>query len=97
MIRLTFPGGRWPPLDLPDEAPLAVHLTATRSPVLFGCRTGLCGTCLVRVRGGDAVPPTADEIEILDIYADAEPGVRLACQIRLRADAELAPYDGRQG
>ncbi|MBC6436085.1 2Fe-2S iron-sulfur cluster binding domain-containing protein, partial [Nostoc sp. HG1] len=30
---------------------LSEHLTIQNSPVLFGCRTGICGTCLVEVNG----------------------------------------------
>jgi ferredoxin len=90
MIRISFPGTRYPTLELPPEAPLPLHLTATNSPVLFGCRTGLCGTCTVRLTGGDAAPPDADESEILDIHAPDEPCARLACQVRLRSDASLS-------
>lgn len=89
MIRLSFPGTSFPPLEVEPETPLPTCLSSANSPVLFGCRTGLCGTCAVRVRGGDAPAPDIDELEVLEIDADGIPDARLACQLKLRSDAEL--------
>jgi ferredoxin len=84
-----FPGTRYAPLSLPAGAGLARNLTAVNSPVLFGCRTGLCGTCVVAVEG-DVPPPDEEEREVLAIVAPDEPRARLACQIDLVADIRIS-------
>lgn len=86
---VRFPGTRYGPLTLPHGANLARNLTIVNSPVLFGCRTGLCGTCVVGVEpdGPHAIPaPDEDEREVLSIVAPDEARARLACQIDLVAD-----------
>jgi ferredoxin len=90
MPTLRFPGTRFPPITVPARAPLAEHLTPADSPVLFGCRTGLCGTCVIRLTpDGPVDPPDADEAEILDLHLPGVPDARLACQLRLTVDAGL--------
>jgi ferredoxin len=71
---------------------LSEHLTIENSPVLFGCRAGICGTCLIEVveeRNGKLIAPAADEIELLEIIAPDLGRARLACQIALRADIKI--------
>lgn len=71
---------------------LSEHLTISNSPVLFGCRTGICGTCLVQVeeeRNGRLLAPAADENELLSIIAPDIACARLACQIALLADIKI--------
>ncbi|WP_435279879.1 2Fe-2S iron-sulfur cluster-binding protein [Streptomyces sp. 1222.5] len=50
-------------------------------PVVFGCKAGRCGSCLVQVLAGSSnlSAPTARESRILDVL-DSEPDWRLACQ-----------------
>jgi len=71
---------------------LSVELDATRSPILFGCRTGICGTCLVEVQAGleQLEPPGGDEQELLDVLTD-NPRARLACQIDVCCPLTLKP------
>ncbi|MEL6495801.1 MAG: 2Fe-2S iron-sulfur cluster-binding protein, partial [Cyanobacteria bacterium J06623_7] len=38
-------------INLEVNQNLAEHLTVENSPILFGCRTGICGTCLVIIEG----------------------------------------------
>ena len=90
-ITIRFPASGAPPAQLPAGAPLAEHLDAVNSPLLFGCRTGICGTCLVTVEG-PAAPPDADEQELLDIFAEGDPSARLACQLICRGDLALTPH-----
>lgn len=92
---LTFPGTPFPPLELEPLAPLTLHLTASNSPALFGCREGICGTCLSRVAviAGELDPPSAHERESLDVYAPDDPGARLLCQLRLTADIAIIKLD----
>ena len=70
----------------------AEYLTVQNSPVLFGCRTGLCGTCLVEIIG-DITPPTEDEKEVLQILAPDNPNARLACQVDFTQDITIKTYE----
>ncbi len=85
---VRFPNSEFSPIALEPHQNLAEVLTVQNSPVLFGCRTGICGTCLVRV-GGDIPPPDRDEREMLDILAAEFPQARLACQIDVTNDIAL--------
>ena len=90
--RIEFPGTAFAPVELPDLASLPLHLTVLDSPVLFGCRSGLCGTCLIEVEAiaGDALePPDAAERDALEIYAPGNPRARLACQLTLSTDVRI--------
>lgn len=88
---ISFPNGNFSALVLPVNAKLAEHLTVENSPILFGCRTGLCGTCLVKATG-EIPPPKAEERELLEILAPDDSHARLACQIELTADILIACY-----
>lgn len=59
--------------------------------MLFGCRTGVCGTCLcqVTVLKGQLPTPSQDEKELLEIIASDIPDARLACQLHGDATVEL--------
>ncbi len=58
--------------------------------VRSGCRgTGACGLCLVRVEAGQVGEPALNERIHLDDAQRAR-GVRLACQVRLQHDLQLA-------
>lgn len=86
-----FPGHVEPPVALPAGAALAEHLDATNSPVLFGCRTGICGTCLVWV-AGDVSPADDNEQEVIDLFTENDPSARLACQLRCRGNVHMMPH-----
>jgi len=93
LIEVRFEQGTFAPLHLPRGSRLLDHLTMENSPVLFGCRAGMCGTCLIRVEpigDGTLDPPAAAEVELLDIIAPDEPRARLACQLALTADVRVA-------
>jgi ferredoxin len=87
--QVSFPGTSFGALEIVDGGALVEVLTPRNSPVLFGCRTGLCGTCLVRVVGGERGQPCSDELEILDIFAPGDPVARLCCQLRARGPLAL--------
>ena len=68
-------------VEVPEEALLQKVCNEHRRPVLFGCRNGRCGSCLVKVLSGGSNlhPPAAREVRILDVL-EAESDWRLACQ-----------------
>ena len=90
--RVCFPTEH-PPVPLPELASLSERLTMVNSPVLFGCRTGICGTCVSRVEAlaGELPPPDSDEAELLAVIAPDEPRARLLCRLRLTADIRVEP------
>lgn len=87
------PDAKKPPVKLPGGKELAEILTVKNSPILFGCRTGICGTCLskVTVKNGTLPPPDEDEKDVLEILCPNEPKARLACRIRLSCDLTIEP------
>jgi ferredoxin len=86
---ISFSPASHSPVRLPPGAMLSEHLSVENSPLLFGCRTGICGTCLIEVEeatNGELGEPAADELELLEIIAPENQRARLACQIEMRAD-----------
>lgn len=89
---VRFPDTDYPALTLLPHQPLAEQLTVQNSPVLFGCRTGICGTCLVTVVG-DLPPPDAAEQEMLNLLAPENPQARLACRLDVVGQIAIAPLE----
>ncbi len=89
--KISFPNTNHAPVILNPHTPLADELTVQNSPILFGCRTGICGTCLVTVTGA-VPPPDADEQELLEVLAPDCPNARLACQLDITYDLEICPH-----
>ncbi len=87
---VSFPDSKSLPLTVSEHQPLAEVLTVQNSPILFGCRTGICGTCLVEV-SGNVPPPDEDERELLEVLAPDHPKARLACQLDLTGDVAMTP------
>lgn len=90
-ILVRFFDRAFAPVRLPLGGCLAEHLDVTNSPLLFGCRTGICGTCLVRI-DGDLPPPGDDEKELLELLAPGDRRARLACQVELTSDVCVEPH-----
>ena len=86
--QISFPNTDRSAILVTNNSLLSDSLTIQNSPVLFGCRTGICGTCLVAIRG-NIPPPDPDELEILEIFAPDNPLARLACQITVIGDLEI--------
>jgi ferredoxin len=89
-----FPASGHPPVRLPRGPSLSQYLTPVNSPLLFGCRTGICGTCVVAVTvvpGGVLAPPAEDEAELLSLICPARADARLACQLDLTAHIGVEP------
>ena len=92
-VEVRFESSAFAPLRLPHGSRLLDHLTIENSPVLFGCRAGICGTCLIRVEAIGAAAlaaPNETEVELLEIIAPGEPRARLACQLVLTVDVRVA-------
>lgn len=87
---ISFPNSKFHALSTAIHQPLAEVLTIQNAPILFGCRTGICGTCLVEA-DGNIPPPNDDERELLSVIAPNNPKARLACQIDLTCDVAIAP------
>ncbi|MEL6350532.1 MAG: 2Fe-2S iron-sulfur cluster-binding protein [Cyanobacteria bacterium J06627_28] len=87
---IHFPNTDYEPVTLQSDDTLSLCLTQQNSPILFGCRTGICGTCLVSATGKMA-PPTADEQEVLALFAPDCATARLACQLKHQGALSLTP------
>jgi ferredoxin len=86
-VQVSFPGSVYSSISISSSTPLAEVLTVQNSPVLFGCRTGICGTCMVKV-WGEVLPPEPSEQEVLAAYG-ATAQMRLACQLVRQGDIEI--------
>ncbi|MBI5203071.1 MAG: (2Fe-2S)-binding protein [Elusimicrobia bacterium] len=89
--QISFKSGH-APVRVGREASLQDTLTCANSPVLFGCRTGICGTCASRVEPSGALPPpTGEESETLGLFCPGEPKARLLCQLKPAVDILVEP------
>ncbi|MGL5080367.1 MAG: 2Fe-2S iron-sulfur cluster-binding protein [Microcoleaceae cyanobacterium] len=88
---IRFPGTIYSAVTLEKFANLSEHLTIQNSPVLFGCRTGVCGICVAVIQGKIPLANVAEQ-EILEVIAPGNSQIRLACQIDLTHDIEITPY-----
>jgi ferredoxin len=89
---VRFSPASHPAVTLASGELLSEHLDVANSPLLFGCRTGICGTCLIEVEAqenGELQAPSDDERELLELIAPDNPRARLACQIALCADLTI--------
>ncbi|GEM_PF-772590 len=70
-------------LEINEDNELSKELDALNSPILFGCRTGICGTCLLTVEEGseNCNTASADELEFLEIVSE-DPKARLGCLLK---------------
>lgn len=89
--KITFTGSDKPAVTLQEGDNLSEKLTIHNSPILFGCRIGICGTCAIEVQESDSpLPPrTHDESEFLGAMAPGRDNVRLACQIKINTNMTI--------
>jgi ferredoxin len=80
--------------DLLVEAPTGTSLQAiadaSGADLTFGCRTGSCGTCRVRIAEGlghCSVPSPEERDFLRGLGAPADQ--RLACQVRIHGDVAI--------
>ena len=77
-------------VEAPPGTPLQAIADAAGADITFGCRSGSCGTCRIRVCAGldhcsAMAPEERDFLQGLDAPGDH----RLACQVRIDGDVEL--------
>ncbi len=74
----------------PEGTPLRDIAEHAGADLTFGCGSGSCGTCRVRVVRGfeHASPPGSEERDFL-ASLDAPPDQRLACQMRVNGDLDI--------
>ena len=89
---VRFPGTDYTQISLDKHQNLSEYLTVQNSPILFGCRTGICGTCLVVVEGA-IPPPNDDEKEVLEILVPSNIPARLACQLDLTSNIKITRFE----
>lgn len=76
-------------LDIPAHVNVRQALDRTELRVRAACGgLGTCGACLIQVVSGDFNPPSLAERQKI-LPDDLAKGMRLACQLRARSDAEL--------
>ncbi len=77
-------------VEAPPGTPLQKIADAAGADITFGCRTGSCGTCRVRVTEGLAhcSEPGAEERDFLK-GLDVPPDQRLACQVLVDGDISI--------
>lgn len=93
--RIEFPGTDKVSVELQKGDNLSEKLTIHNSPILFGCRIGICGTCAIEVLHSDEPLPerSYDEKEFLGAMAPGRDEVRLACQIRINTNLKIKKTD----
>lgn len=76
--------------EAPFDTPLAAIAETVGADITFGCKTGSCGTCRVRVASGveHCSLPSPEERDFL-VGLEAPPDHRLACQLRVQGDVAL--------
>ncbi len=77
-------------VEAPSGTPLQRIADAAGADITFGCRTGSCGTCRVRIAEGLAhcSEPGSEERDFL-AGLDAPPDQRLACQVMVHGDVAI--------
>ena len=77
-------------IDIKEGLPLIDMCEDYDTSILFGCRDGACGACMIRVtKGAENISKMEDsERDFLETMA-AEDNERLACQCKVYGDIEL--------
>ncbi len=87
-------------VEIDDGSCLSEVLTIQNSPILFGCRIGICGTCLIEVvetevveTGAQLHERTEAENEFLEEMLPSRKECRLACQININTNLKIKKLD----
>lgn len=90
--RIEFINSDKAPVVLNQGDCLSEKLNIHNSPILFGCRIGICGTCAIEIveeEGAPLHPRTHDEKGFLEAIAPGQDKVRLACQIHINTNLKV--------
>jgi ferredoxin len=70
--------------------PLMNVADRTKASIPFGCRNGICGTCIMKVNKGmeNLSAPEEKEKNTLQMFG-AGPQNRLTCQCKVNGDVEI--------
>lgn len=81
-------------IDVRDSYPLIDMCDEHETSILFGCRDGACGACMIKVIDGAENLSTMEDHErdFLETMA-AEEDERLACQCRVTGDVKIEVSD----
>ena len=92
-ITITFDCEGYEPIEAEVGTWLNLVLDQPGSPVTFGCRSGLCGTCAVEVitSSSPLEPPDTGEQETLDVVWPDRKNLRLGCVMRAQGDMTIKP------
>lgn len=91
-FQVSFVEPGFSPVQLDEGTALSEKLNVKNSPLLFGCRTGICGTCAILIHEESPQPlhpPNETEAEFLIEMAQHLPKCRLACQIELNTNLKI--------
>lgn len=91
--KIYFTESEFSDVELNENDELSENLTAKNSPILFGCRTGICGTCLIRVHEEGPArlhPRTNNEVDFLETLYPGDKTCRLACQIKINTNIKIS-------
>lgn len=77
-------------IEVRDNYPLIDMCEEHDTSILFGCRDGACGACMIKIiDGAEHISPMQDhEKDFLETMA-AAPNERLACQCRVSGDITI--------
>lgn len=89
--KIEFTGSDHSAVELNEGDCLSEKLTIHNSPILFGCRIGICGTCAVEIISSEkTLPPrTQNEIDFLETMVPGREDIRLACQIHINTNMKV--------
>lgn len=90
--RIEFSDSEKPAVELESGDCLSEKLTIQNSPILFGCRIGICGTCAMEVleESGEPLHPRTDEEKnFLETMVPGEDKMRLACQVNINTNIKV--------
>ena len=81
-------------LDVKDDESIIDACENTDTSILFGCRDGACGACMIRVLENpqNLSPMEEHEKDFLETMAARE-NERLACQCKVRGDVTIEVAD----
>ena len=82
------------PVFIDEGDNLSEALNIENSPILFGCRTGICGTCIVHIMKTEGPLPalTEAELDYFEMMEVSDKNVRLACQLNPKHNICLKKY-----